>query len=82
MSEFTFSLLFMSGPSVQGTAERLFIKDEKIILTINSNHAPLVATLENGFVQVIKKTGESTQYNYEQAFLNCHDNTATLTVLQ
>ena len=82
MSEFNYSLLFMSGPAITGTSEKMFIKDDQTILTISHNHAPLVTTLENGYVKVIQKNGEEKQYNYEHAFLNCHNNTVTLTVLQ
>jgi F0F1-type ATP synthase epsilon subunit len=82
MSQLNYSLLFMSGPSIQGECDRLFVKDDQTILTISENHAPIVTTLENGSVQVIKKNGESTHYNYEHAFLNCQQNTVTVTVLQ
>ena len=81
MTKIAYSVSLIDGNSIIGVASKLFIKDVNTILTISDHHAPLVGTLSHGSVVVYDLEGASKEYGFEDAFLNCHDNTVTLTVL-
>ena len=82
MSKLAYGVSFLEGQTVTGLAKKLFVKDENTVLTISENHAPLIATLTHGFVEVFNLSGEPAKYVFQQAFLNCHDNAVTITVIQ
>jgi F0F1-type ATP synthase epsilon subunit len=82
MSKLAYGVSFLDGQSVTGLASKIFVKDKNTLMTISENHAPMVASLDQGFVRVFGLSGEPVEYSYQQAFLNCHDNAVTITVVE
>ncbi|MSR88941.1 MAG: hypothetical protein EXS67_04740 [Candidatus Margulisbacteria bacterium] len=82
MTKIAYTVSFVEGNAVKGVASKLFIKDASTILTIGHDHAPLVATFETGEISIFPVDGgEANTHVFKEAFLNCHDNTCTFTIL-
>lgn len=82
MTKIAYAVSFIDGNTVKGVASKIFIKDASTILTIGHDHAPLVGTLNAGEISIFPvEGGETKTHVFKEAFLNCHDNTCTVTVL-
>lgn len=83
MSEIKYKVAFMDGLPVEGTASKLFFKDDINILTILGGYAPLVAVLgNNGKLHIHTSGGKVQEYPYQEGFLKCEKNDVQITILK
>ena len=82
MKSLKFKLSPIEGEVLEGSAQKIFVKDSHTVLTILENHAPLVSTLSKGQVDIYPSEGEKQSYSFEQGFLRTQDNLCSITLLQ
>jgi|GEM_PF-2367396 len=67
---------------LEGVASKVFLKDKKNVLTISSGHAPLIAMLEEGYLELYSDSKLEKQVSYNEGFLTLSDGICQIHILR
>ncbi len=81
MTKLAYKINFLNSQSEEGQADRIVFNDERSILNLGPDHAPLYSLLENGVV-VCSNGPESKRYEYQFGLVRIQNNQCVVTVLR
>lgn len=70
----TFSINYIEGRSEEGQAMSVEIRDQKSIVTIGNQHAPLMMVLKNGHFKIVLSDSSIKEGSFQEGFLCVDEN--------
>lgn len=74
MNELKYKINAIEGETLEGSTNKIIVKEKNNAFTILKDHSPTIAVLEKGQIIISKSETDSQSISFEHAILSVQDN--------
>ena len=76
-----YKVVFPEEPSIEGEAQKIELKNKSNPFSILPNHAPMIAILQKGTLNIYGNNNEIEKYTYESGYIHINDEKIVINIL-